>query len=378
VLTGDLFYRVSVFAPGAVYDLSADLSSLSIEQRETYPDLLLIHLSDPHKVLGHALQEGMGVEVELGTADDHSVIFRGRIYRVEGSFPQAGVPTLTLRAFDRSMEMGLRKRNRVWADMNLSDLVSTLAVEYFNRVSVELRGDPKLSGNGLRQKDETDLAFLLRLARQHGCVMYVKAEDDDEVLYFVAEHVVMTTESAVTLFYGRCGAKNQLVRFESSADVVDIQLPRILSGIDARSGQLIEAKSAEVEEVGTTEDPFFDENLTAFRTREPVKAAGLELLLEAAGAAHAELRQFLGGVERIQVPTFTTEEALNLAARNQFSTRLRGMRGSGTAPGQKDLLARTSVQLADVGGRFSGTWYLAEVRHELNREGYHTHFECRR
>ena len=61
----DLFYRVQVSAGGAEYDLSADLTSLSIEEDETRPDLLVVNLSDPYKVFGHALQEGMDVEVEL-------------------------------------------------------------------------------------------------------------------------------------------------------------------------------------------------------------------------------------------------------------------------------------------------------------------------
>jgi hypothetical protein len=104
---GDLYYRVSVTAPGASYDLSDDLSSLTVEQHEGEPDSLSVEAADPYKVLSHALQEGMDVEVELGTDDDHAVVFRGRIYKVDGTFPTTQTPTLKLQAYEPSMAMGL-------------------------------------------------------------------------------------------------------------------------------------------------------------------------------------------------------------------------------------------------------------------------------
>lgn len=377
-MSTDLFYRVSVLAPAAAYDLSNDLGALTLEQREMQPDLLIVDLSDPYKVFSHALQEGMNVEVELGTAEDHSIVFRGRIYRVESDFPAQGVPKLKLQAFDHSMEMGLRKRNRAWTDQSLSDVVRAIAEKYFRKLVISLQGDPEYKGNGLRQQDETDLHFLLRLARQNGCVMFVKAGDMEDELHFVSEHEVMTAEPEVTLFYGRCDVKHSLTSFHSSADLSQIRLPRVFSGIDPETGQPVEAVTSEVREVGKTDDPFFDENLTAFRAKEPVKAAGLEQLLMAASDSRKEVRTALGEVERVATASFTTEKDLKLVASNQFSTSLRGMKGSGTSGGVKELMARTAVTLADLGGRFSGTWFLSQVRHVVNRDGYKTHFECRR
>lgn len=86
-MKNDLYYRVSVRAGHASYDLSHDLSSLTIEESGTGPDMLTIEMADPFKVFSHALQEGMLVEIDLGTVSDHSVIFRGRIFKVEGVSP---------------------------------------------------------------------------------------------------------------------------------------------------------------------------------------------------------------------------------------------------------------------------------------------------
>jgi Bacteriophage probable baseplate hub protein len=376
VVSNDLFYSVNVDASGAPYDLSDDITSLVIDQQEGSPDHLTVNVSDPFKVLSHALQEGMDIEVDLGTDDDHSVVFRGRIYRSDGTFPKDDVPTLQLEAYDKSMKMGLRKRNRCFTDMALSDIVNNVASAYFRNINVDVQGDPSFSGNGLRQDEQTDLAFLLELARTYGCIAYVSIGEQDDTFNFVSQHSAMTADPAVTLYYGRTNVPYRLVSFHSTADVSDMHLPRVLSGIDPDTGEASNVATTEAQSAGTDNDSYFDDNLTAMRTAQPVKAAQLELLLASAPGVRAALQQELGQSVRQAIPTFATQSDISALAQNQFSTSLRGMRASGSAVGLKELVACTNVDIEDVGGRFSGTWYLSQVRHTLNREGFNTEFEC--
>jgi phage protein D len=375
----ELYYRVSVAAPGAEYDLSKHLSSLTIDEQSTRPDQLTANLSDQYKVLSHALQEGMEVEVDLGTGDDHSVIFRGRIYKVQGSFPEGGVPTVRLLAHDRSMAMGLRRRNRPWTDVTLSEIVKTIAADYFipAKIVTNLKGDPKFEKNGIRQQNITDLKFLRDLAGKYGCEMFVIADDEGEELHFDALYQIMKTVPEVTLVHGRCDVANRLLSFEANSDISKIQLPRVYSGIEYESGELIE-ESADVEEVGDTEDTLFDENLTAFRNAYPERAGQLEGLLSAAEGVQDQLRQELGTVKRLSTPGFTTRDHLKKYAENQFSTSLHGMRATGTAAGNHRLHAQAAVNITDVGGRFSGVWYMSQVTHTLNQQGYTTGIQCQR
>ena len=377
-MAGDLYYRVGVTSSGATYDLSDDLSSLTVEQKEGQPDALTVDVSDPFKVLSHALQEGMGVEVELGTDDDHAVIFRGRIYKVDGTFPTSQTPTLKVQAYDPSMKMGLKKRNRIWADMALSDIVTTIASTYFTSTDVSVMGDPSFPGNGLRQQEETDLAFLRRLAATYGCILYVTAEDADDTFHFIAQYAAMTMASAVTVYYGRSGVDNRLLSFQSSADAAQIELPRALAGIDQATGKPTEIDATTLQDAGQTDDAFFDENLSAFSVAHPDKAAALAGLLSSAAASQAALRTELGTSVREATPTFTTEAQQSAMAQNQFSTSLRGMRASGSTVGIRQIVAQTNIDIGDVGGRFSGTWFLSQVRHILDGQGYRTELECRR
>ena len=377
-MPGDLYYRVSVISSGVSYDLSDDLSSLTVDQCEGKSDSLSVEVADPFKILSHALQEGMDVEVELGTDDDHAVVFRGRIYKVDGTFPTEQTPTLKLQAYDPSMRMGLRKRNRVWADMALSDIVNAIASDYFTNLDVQVMGDPKFRGNGIRQQEETDLAFLLRLAATYGCILYVTAGDEDDTFHFLAQYTAMTIAPAVTVYYGRSDVDNRLLSFQSSVEAAEIELPRVLSGIDFDAGRPTELTTTDVRDAGTIKDRFFDENLSAFATDKPDKASKLAQLITSASASQAALRTDLGTSVREATPTFLTEDDQRALSQNQFSTSLRGMRASGSTVGIRQLVAQTNIEIGDVGGRFSGTWFLSQVRHILDGQGYRSEFECRR
>lgn len=374
----ELFYHVQVTAGGGTYDLSGDIASFTLDEAEGRPDHLTVQVPDPYKVFSHAFQEGMEVQVDLGTTQDHAIVFRGRIHQADADFPQDGVPTLTLHAHDRAMQMGLRPRNRVWRDVRLDQVVRTIAQSHgFARADVRVDGNPLFDGNGIRQQDETDLAFLLRLAENWACQMYVAPEDGD-VLRFISQRNVMSELQQVTLYYGRCGVPDRLLDFQPRSDVADIQLPRVFSGVDYDTGERVEPATAQEDEVADTRDTFFTENLTEFRAREPARAARLDAIISAAPAVRTALLQELGSVRREPTPTFTTPEVMSARSQNQLTTAALGMTASGSTVGNMRLHAQTAVRIEDVGGRFSGSWFLTQVRHVLDVQGYRIDFQCRR
>jgi phage protein D len=374
-----IFYRVTVSAAGASYDLSPDLSSFTIEEDHRQPDRLVIEVQDPYKVFSHALREGMEVEVELGTTEDHGIVFRGCLYTVQAQFPEDGVPSLRVSAHDRSMSMGLRRRHRVWRDRSLSEIVEAVASEYFDEIEIEVGGDPRFEGNGLRQLQETDLAFLLRLATEYACGMYVEPTDGGEVFRFLSEHSLMSAEPSVTLYHGRSGVDLLVNGFNARVELADIELPRRYTGIDGQTGAELEAVETATEEEPESEDSFFDDNLARFaESGNEDRAAGLEGLIGASEALTAQIREELGGVRDEPQPAFTSPEHVQALANNRLSTGQLGMRGSGTTQGNRDIHANRMVRLGDLGGRFSGDWYVIQARHRVNDQGHVTEFSCRR
>lgn len=380
-MSEELYYNITVGAAGVTYDLSSDISSLTISEESGKPDQLTIEISDQYKTFSHAMQIGMDIEVDIGRIADHSLIFKGRIYKVEGGFPREGVPLLRILAHDRSMEMGLRKYNRRWRDMSLSQIVEKIGQEYFGMpgVSVKVEGNPTFSGNGIRQVEETDLAFLLRLCRTYACEMYVEVDKHGtESLQFKSQKTIMTETPIMSVYHGRCGVENRLESFNANTDVGNIQLPRQLIGMDYDNGKATEIVTADAEEVGNTEDQFLDENLASISKEQPIQVTNLTALLGAASSTPDQIREALGKSRREAIPTLTTPELLQERSRNQFSTIINGMKANGSMHGNQRLHAQAGIDIANVGGQFSGIWYLSQVRHTLNKEGYKTEFECQR
>jgi len=377
-MADDLFYRVGISAAGASYDLPADVGSLTLEERESQPAKLTLSLNDPFKVFGYALQDGMQVEAELGTASDHSVVFRGRICHVDATFPDAGVPTLSVVAYDGLIGMGLRSRNRVFKEQSLSGIVQAVAAPYFDDVLVSVSGDPSFGSGGIRQSDETDLAFLLRLADDAGCEMYVLPGDTSDRFEFVAQKVIMDGDPEVTLYHGRCDVEHRLLSFTPSSDVSRIEVPTVMSAVDYELGEATSVSTEVVDDSPLEDDAFVDESLTAFRKKYPDKAAKLESLIAAAPAVQSALMEELGETVRQAYLTFTTEADLSERLSNRFNTRRLGMQATGSTLGNHHMRAQIAASIMDVGGRFSGTWFLSQVTHSLSRTGFRTEFECRR
>jgi phage protein D len=379
-MADDLFYYVQIKAGSASYDMSRDIRSLTIEETSTEADMLTINLSDPYKVLSHAFQEGMEVEVDLGTVSDHSILFRGRVYAINSDFPLAGVPTLVLRAHDNRMRMGLKPRSRPWWNVTLTELVKKIVQnpDYkFQSYEVEVTGDPLFEGNGIRQHNLTDLDFLLKLARENACEMFVESEAPGDKLVFKSESKIMDADPQVTLYYGRCGVPNRLLTFQASGEVRNIRLPRVFSAMSDRLGQTHSASEIPPK-APETNDSYFDENLSALAKQDSKKADQLKALISAAPEIQQQLRTELGSVERVSTPTFATNQALQDLAKNQYNLSQLGMRANGSTSGNHRIHAQNSIGIADVGGRFSDKWYLSQVRHILDRQGYRTEFQCQR
>lgn len=374
-----LFWQLLVEAEGVPYDLSRDMTSFTIEEEDRSPTLLTVQVSDPFTVLSHALREGMDIEATMGTEDDHRVMFRGRIYHVDSSLPLDGTPALTIKAYDATMLMGLQERNRRFRDVTLSQIVTQVADPHLEApLSIALIADPIFPGEGLRQREQTDLAFLRCLAEHMHCAMGIDLVEGAEEFVFKAHQRVLEATADVTLYYGRCDVANRLLTFDAQVDVASIAVPRAIAGMDPATGVIIDPVATPIAPVGRVEDRLLDDNLSAFEEEHPDRAALLRELIAAGEALDPIVREALGEARRDPIPSFATpEEANEEAQAAQPSTSVHGMEATGSTPGNKDIHARRPMEV-EGGGRFSGKWYVSRATHTLDRQAYRTDFTCNR
>src|SRR5262249_23937938 len=150
-------------------------------------------------------------------------------------------------------------------------------------------------------------AFLRRLAATYGCVLYVTAGDIGDTFHFISQNAAMSKAPQVTVYYGRSGVDHRLLTFEASVDAAQIELPRALSGFDPDLGKATEPDQTQVLDVGTTDDPDFDEKLSALTAVYPGKAAALAALITSASTSRAAVRTLLATSKRSAKPSLTSE-----------------------------------------------------------------------
>lgn len=377
----DLFYQLIVSAGAASYDLSHDIASLTWEQKDSEPDELTLVVPDGHKVMSHALKEGMGVVLRFGTASHHSVVFRGRIHGVEGSCPPSGAPTLKIRALNRLAEMGLgRVVDRSWDEVRLSLVVKDILKPYqLGDIKIDPSSNPYVDPPiHYTHANLSDLEALSELCEAYGCVMYSEPSEMSEVFHFVGISVLTGMAATHSFAHGRVGVDNPLTEFNGTVDSRRAATETSLVGIDRKTHTELTPKVIPPMSVGEARDPYLVENLASIE--DPVKRTKLEKLIEAAPKATKEFEDLHTEDKkaRIIATNLTSQAELDLKAENWASVNALGMTASGSCSGTPSLKARSIVNIDDVGGRFSGRWYVTSVRHTVGKDGYQTEFSCKR
>lgn len=369
-----LFYQVMLRAGPAEYDLSSDISSITWDQNDELPDRLTLQVPDPYKVFSHALREGTHVEFAFGTDVTHPVVFRGRIYAVVSRIAPSGLQTLTVRAEDRVAELGLKHfPGRTFKNEPLSAIVNKVLESYeFSKKNVSVAPDPRI--DVVVQHDETDLEFVQELARTYCCTMFVNQGPDGDEFNFVGLGTLVALPPAFVFAHGRLGVDNVLTEFQGQVDARRAQSRVIIKGKDTDS-EPIDPKSPP-----DPVDPFFEENLAAIQDK--TKVQDLQTLIKSSDIAAGEmvmLRDGPGGAQdQILYRSNMNADELKMLRDNWISVNALGMTGDGTCAGLPGLRARATIELNDVGGRFSGKWYVSEVVHSIGAEGFDTRFHCKR
>ena len=192
------YYQVKIgdknVARGGV-DITAWVSSVSVVEDDRQADNVTITVPDPRMIYADALFEGGYVEVDLGYSEQnqHALMIRAIITKVELSYPDNGVPALSLKGEDKSIMMGLQEKKKVWRNRQITDVVGEIGRNYgFSQVEAHLSPDPKIN-TPINQDGKTDLAFLQELADTYHAKCFVELnENGEEVLYFIPERRIVT------------------------------------------------------------------------------------------------------------------------------------------------------------------------------------------
>jgi phage protein D len=363
----DTFFVVTIEGE----DVTALVRRLELEESDSRADMATLTLGDDNLVLCDVLHEGLSVQIDLGGPYEHAVVFRGVVTAITGDYLSRGGPLVELTAADGLIGLTMRPRTRRWWNAPVSGIVREVALA--NGLlpgRIEPGDDPIVVDTAPEQQvEETDLAFLYRLAGRFDSKVFIDHRGPTDSLNFVSTRSLLGEEPVDQHLVFNAN----LADFRAGFDALATAGETHVVSSDPTTGETVDVAEQLVDpaEASWVPDPA--------RIARLGDGASLVTALLARGAPkRARLTESWRVPPRVAgAPARkASDRSLTLGDR---SRRL-GQLARGRAAGSILLRPRARVQVDGVGARWSGLWYLARVRHELEvgRRSYTTSFVCSR
>lgn len=276
----------------------------------------------------------IGDEVEARVGEGDILLFKGQVVALEPGFTMDGGTTLTVRALDPLHKLGRGRNTKFWENVKDSDIVSEIGVDCGLQVEAEAT-DATMPY--VLQRNETDIAFLKRLAARNNYTLRV---EQGKLKFQKSQY--SGTENAVSL---GGNLRSLRVSFNSVDQVSEV----VVRGWDI---------AAKAEVVGTA------------TTGDLSKVGGGDLGCEVADAAFGASTAYI-----TDVPVSTQDQANAIALAELERLARQFARGTGTISGNDQVRAGTVVNLDGIAAPFNGAYYVLASRHIISpRTGYTTEF----
>ncbi|MCO6457752.1 MAG: phage late control D family protein [Pirellulaceae bacterium] len=289
---------------------------------------------------GRILDFGKSLVVAVGSAGGQRYIFRGRISGLEAHFEESQEHEVAVLAEDRLMDLRMTRRSRTYENVSDAQIAEEIAAEH--GLSVEAAADGP-SYDVVQQWNMSDLAFLRERARRVRAEVWVERD----TLYFQSRSRRAGTE--LTLVRG-----NNLLAVELRADLAGQRTAVRVSGYDAGERAGFE------EEAG---DEAIAAEIRGGRTGPAILAAAFGPRIS----------------HRVRDVPLVATEAADWARAEMLRRGRSFVQATGVTEGSPDMIVGSRLRLERVGRPFEGgDYYVTQVRHCFDLNGYRTHFEAER
>jgi uncharacterized protein len=290
------------------------------------------------------LKFGADVTIKMGYGDAGKlpVMAAGLITTIGTSFPEAGLPELTISGCDHGFPLTQGKSARTWSKALDSDAAHEIAS--FHNLASNIQTTEERHPQ-IEQNQESDFQFLKKLADRNHYELFV---DETKTLHFRKPNDRST--AVVKLVWGQ-----GLLSFKPEANL---------------AGQI-----AKVEVYGW--DPKKKEKIIG------IARAGEESGKDARGKSPGEqLRTFVKDpdkqpVLRLRQPVFTKAEADKRANAALNERAKQFLTGDAESIGLPEIRPDRKVEMANLGVPFSKTYYVEQATHKIDGNGYRTRFKVK-
>ena len=337
------------------HEITASVASVEIEDNDRLIDKATILLRDPH-VSAPDLAGDDEIEVLLGWASEHAVLFSGRIAANPQQAPATGVPTVTIVAYDPSYSMHQKKSDEHHTG-SLSTIVSTIVAKYEllkmkdKKKNIICDPDPQFTGDPqLRQHNLTDLQFLQWLAWRYGHRAFAEYNDGATQFYFVSNHRLLQADPLGALQW--CHGMRQLKEFKYERVASRAARQRLAAVPDPQTGEVTPTAGAAPPPIDQPQpDSVHADTLGKL---DPAERARYESAGPTTPPQPPEPAPMVG---------LPSDPRLADAVTVWDPTQVLGLRGSGTAVGTIHLRAKGKVTIDGLAPWAEGDWYVNKAVH---------------
>lgn len=294
---------------------------------------------------------GNRVDVQMGYADRLVSMLSGRIERLVPKFPQSGASTLSMSVLDDMQLLKDRRpiegEERQFRDMTDGQIAERIAQRNGLATDIDPGG---VTHEEVVQGDLDDASFLMQRARRtdSDCYIFTDPESGEATLRFGAPRD------------DRAGARSTEHAFVWGETLASFSPTLTMSG-----------QVGQVTVRGWNEDRM--EEVVGTATAEDVPGG-------ANGSGPANAGTAVGGRQDVIIGASveTEEEATALAQSLLRQRAYEFITGKGDIIGYPDMRPGDTVNLSNLGDRFSGSYYVKKVEHQINASGFMTKFEARK
>ncbi|HVW84387.1 MAG TPA: contractile injection system protein, VgrG/Pvc8 family [Bryobacteraceae bacterium] len=351
-------FRIDVNGSQLQADISKNIEQVSIVSKPDTLDTFTLSLANAYPKLrwthtddADLFQEGNSVRISLGYVGQMQMMLEGEITKISPSFPESGMPSISIEGHTRLHWLQGDKKTRTFQNMTDKQMVG--------KIAQEAGLEPKAEDDGVQysyvmQNNQTDLEFIQARAQRirfevlvdGKTLIFRKAKEADSKVYtLVWGHTQEALSQSKTL---------PLRSFTPSMNTMQQATDVTVRGYDPKSKKEIVARAGAGDEA--------------------TKMGGKQAGGQVASSAFRRPRQFV----RVSTPVATQEEAQQHANAIYNARAMDFITGDAATIGIPDLRAGAVVEIAGVGPRFSGLYYIDEATHTIADSGYQTGLKLKR
>jgi phage protein D len=296
---------------------------------------------------------GKKLELSLGYVGDVRLMLKGEITSLQPNFPATGAPTLQVSG--QNVLHGFRKRHHThtWFDKRDSEIAEEMRGPGTGEqpgLDIEIRTDAAAKAREPAEPfvfmdNQYDILFLLQRARRRGYSVFLEVDGQSGESYLYFGPTQDLRDVTYTLEWGK-----SLIDFRPRLSTPNQVHSVTVRGWNRRSAQPI-VRTASWGDSGVTINEDLRSASSAISSREAVV---------------------------VNEPMHTPEQA-SARARDLLLAQLRELvTGQGSTIGLPDLRAGRKLNVAGLGPRFSGEYFVTKTTHTVGSGGYRTQFTARR